>query len=269
MKLQPGFGGIRALYGRVIAGITAGKGRATAMMFSLMIIFMALSVVSLTAFLKSRGSLTNVSDAEIRKFEEYYYSLQQEDMSLPESTLSIGSPDARIRIVIFTDFICTACRKFFDVENILLSRFNGEIRVDYFNFPLDTVCNPHAPRTVYSNSCIASQVFIAAAKGGIFKNLLEYHYRHYRENLPLMKRGDVLVFLKNYFKDNDPAGAYNDFISRTMSQQVKLSLAEDIAVGGRMKVRAVPTLFINGRRFEGVPDADLISAVLVEELKQR
>ena len=39
-------------------------------------------------------------------------------------------------------------------------------------------------------------------------------------------------------------------------------------LGGAMNIRAVPTIFINGRRLEGVPEAKLLERVLSRELNR-
>jgi predicted DsbA family dithiol-disulfide isomerase len=213
-----------------------------------------------------KGSKSDLSGERVKKFEEYYYSLKQEDASPPESLMVIGGPGAEIRIMAFTDFLCTACYRFYEVEKILVSRFPGKIRIDYYSFPLDTVCNAYSPRTVYPNSCMAARTFIAAAQRGIFRHFLEYHYEHYHENMSRLHAGDVLLPAMQYFKDRSSDKEYNRFLKEVMSEQTQRSLNDDIKLGKTMNIRAVPTLFINGRRLEGIPDADLLEFVLSREL---
>jgi protein-disulfide isomerase len=215
-----------------------------------------------------KGSKSELSDERVKKFEEYYYSLKQEDATLPESLMVIGDPGAEIRIMAFTDFLCAACYRFYEVEKFLLSRFPGRIRIDYYSFPLDTVCNANSPRTVYPNSCVAAMTFIAAAKRGIFRHFLEYHYEHYKENMSRLHAGDVLLSAKQYFKDRSSEEEYNRFLKEAMSEQTKFSLNDDVKLGKTMNIRAVPTLFINGRRLEGIPDADLLEFVMSRELNK-
>jgi protein-disulfide isomerase len=260
--------GVRLIYRNLRWFIQERRNRPTAASFAFTMVFIVLFVVFLSAFMNIKGNKSELSGERVKKFEEYYYSLKQEDVSLPESIMAIGDPGAEIRISAFTDFLCTACFRFYEVEKYLFSRFPGKIRVDYYNFPLDIVCNPNSPRTVYPNSCVAAGTFIAAAKRGIFRQFLEYHYEHFRENMSSLHAGDVLLSAKQYFRDRSSAGEYDRFLKDVLSEQTKLSLNDDIMLGKTMKIRSVPTLFINGRRLEGIPDAELLEIVLSGELKR-
>jgi len=119
---------------------------------------------------------------------------------------------------------------------------------------------------VYSNSCVAAAMSIAAARRGIFREFLEYHYGHFRENMSRLHAGDVLLSAQRYFKGRPSSEEYDSFLKEVMSEQTKLSLNEDIELGKTMNIRSVPTLFINGRRLEGIPDAELLEAVISREL---
>ncbi len=260
--------GVRLMYRDLRRFILVPRNRPTVISFVFMMIFMILFVVSISAFMNIKGMKSELSGERVKKFEEYYYSLKQEDAQLPESLMVIGDPGAEIRIIAFTDFLCTACYRFYEVEKFLLSRFPGKIRVDYYSFPLDTVCNAHSPRTVYPNSCMAARTFIAAAKRGIFRHFLEYHYEHYRENMSRLQSGDVLFSAKQYFKDRSSEEEYNRFLKEVLSEQTKILLHDDVELGRTLNIRAVPTLFINGRRLEGIPEADLLELVLSRELNK-
>ncbi|MBN2159070.1 MAG: thioredoxin domain-containing protein [Spirochaetes bacterium] len=258
--------GVRDIYAGLVSFLKNTSNRPLAVSFALIMIFMFFSVVSLSAYMNIRGEKSEESLARMKKFDAYYRSLPVESVSLPPSSMIIGGKDADITIVIFTDFICPACRRFYEIEKELMSRFWMKIRIEYYHFPLDIVCNPHAPRTVYSNSCVAAQAFTAAARRGIFKDLLQYHYEHYHENSERLRAGDVLVSVKHYFKDRFFPGDYDSFLKEVLSEQSKVDVYNDVSAGGRLGVRAVPTLYINGRRLEGIPDADLLSYVLAREL---
>jgi predicted DsbA family dithiol-disulfide isomerase/uncharacterized membrane protein len=260
--------GIRLVYRNFRLFVRERRNLPAAAGLAFAVAFMVLSVVFLSAFMSIKGMKSELSGEQVKKFEEYYYSLRQEDVSLPESMMAIGGPDAEVRIIAFTDFFCTACFRFYEVEKFLFSRFPGRIRVDYYAFPLDTVCNPYSPRTVYSNSCVAASMFIAAARRGMFRQFLENHYEHFRENMSRLHAGDVLLPAQQYFKDRPSSEEYDRFLKEVQSEQTKQSLNDDVALGKTMIIRSVPTLFINGRRLEGIPDAELLEVVLSKELSK-
>ncbi len=261
--------GLGSIYRNLISFALDPHNRPAVAGFFFSVLFMALFVFSLSAYLGVMGSVSELSAVEMRKFKERYYSIKQEDISLPDSAMSVGEATAMVRIIVFTDFLCPACMKFYEVEHYLMSRFPGKIRVDYYSFPLDTVCNSHIPKTVYSNSCIAAQVFSAAARRGIFGELLDYHYGHYRENLPRLQSGDVMAGFINYFRERSSNDEYKRFMQETFSEAARLSVHDNVEQGGGMRVRAVPTIFINGRRLEGVPEAKLLEHVISQEIKEQ
>jgi protein-disulfide isomerase len=258
--------GLRPLFRDFLLFARDFHNRTAAVAFLFIILFMVLFVFFASAYLEVRGSASEVSAAELGRFEKHYHAIQEEEISLPDSIMFLGDPSAKIRIIVFTDFLCTACMKFYETEKFLMERFPGKIRVDYYSFPLDTVCNSHIPKTVYSNSCVAAQAFSAAARRGIFSDFLGHHYGHYRENLSRFRSGDVAAGFKDYFKE---PSLYAAFMQEVLSDTVKRSVRDDVELGGELKVRAVPTLFIDGKRLEGVPEAKLLEYVLSREIKEK
>ncbi len=261
--------GLRSIYRGLLSLARGHRNRPAALGIFFITLFMVLFVFSLSAYFEIKGGASEPSAVKMKLFEERYFSTAQEELSLPDSAMSVGNPSARIRVVLFTDFLCGACMKFHEVEGLLLSRFKGQIRVDYYSFPLDRVCNDHIPKTTYANSCIAAQAFSLAAQRGLFRDCLEHHYSHYRENLPKLRSGDVMVGFKDYFLKNRSVEEYNSFLQEALAEKARLSIRDDMELGARLNVRAVPTLFINGRRLEGVPDEKLLEYVLSRELNEK
>jgi len=257
--------GLREIYRKLHAYLKQPSNRPLIVSSAIGVLFMLFFIVVLSAFMRTSGS--GETTERIIQFETYYRNLPREELVLPESIMTIGSPSAPITIVVFTDVTCTACYRFYEVEKSLLARFWGKIRIVYFHFPLDTVCNPHTPHTSYPNSCVASQCFFAAARLGMFREYLEFHFEHYLAHKPRLQSGDVLVSVREFFKDRSTPDEYRQFIAETMSESSKLALNRDIELGGSLSIKAVPTLFINGKRLEGVPDADLLEAVIDRELQ--
>lgn len=255
-----------ALYRGLSAYLGERDNRPLVMSFSLIMLFMFLFILFFTAYMDIRSEQDDAAKTRIRQFTEYYYTREQETLALPESIMTIGAPNAEIRIVVFTDFLCSACHRLYEVEKSVLSRFWKHVRIDYYCFPLDNVCNMHVPGTTYPNSCTAAQAFITSAHKGFFPKLLEYHYEHYQDNMTGFNRGDALASVRKYFTTVLPGG-YEHFVQEALTERIKLALYEDVERGAGLNVKAVPTLFVNGRRLEGVPDASLLEAVLSEELE--
>ncbi len=261
--------GLRSIYRGLLSLARGHRNRPAALGVFFITLFMVLFVFSLSAYLEIKGGDSELPALEAQLFEERFFSITQEDISLPDSAMYSGDPTGKIRIALFTDFLCGACMKFHEVERLLLSRFKGQIRVDYYAFPLDRVCNDHIPNTTYPNSCVAAQAFSTAARQGIFRECLEYHYGQYRKNLPHLRSGDVMVVFKEYFGKNGSGDGYNGFLQEALSERARQSIRDDAELGAKLNVRAVPTLFINGRRLEGVPEVKLLERVLSRELNEK
>ncbi|MBN2080524.1 MAG: thioredoxin domain-containing protein [Spirochaetes bacterium] len=260
-------GGIRPIYRDLVAAAVRKENRPLAVSSVMGAIFIILFIVFLNAYLGGKGDEAAAPDPRIDKFREYYHSLDREELSLPPSAMALGDPDAEIRIAVFTDFLCTACSRFNTVEKSLMARFPGKLRIEYYNFPLDSVCNRHSARTLYPNSCATSQAFLAAAERGEFKKLLEYHFSHYNENKSRLLHGDSLITVNEYFRERLGREGQALFIVQALSERFKILLHDETELGGRLGIHSVPTIFINGRRIEGVPDAPLLESVIADELR--
>jgi hypothetical protein len=260
--------GLRAIYRDLAHYLRASENRPVVASFTFILVFMFLFIVFFSFYMAAGAGGGASSQARISRFKEYFYSRGVEKLSLPQSAMSIGAPDADIRIIVFTDFLCPACYRFYEVEKSLLSRFWRHIRVDYYSFPLDNVCNMHAPGTTFPNACVAAGAFMVAADRGMFRELLEYHFEHYTDNIARFNRGDSLATVRRYFGKRSP-DVYDDFVRAALSERIKLMLNQDVELGAGLEVKAVPTLFVNGRRLEGVPDAVLLESVLSEQLETR
>lgn len=260
-------GGVRAIYGELRGVVLKNENRALAVSSAMGAVFIVLSVLFLNAYLGGKGGAAVAPDPRVDRFREYYHSLEREELSLPPSVMTTGNPAAEIRIVVFTDFLCTACSRFNTVKKDLMARFPGKLRIEYYNFPLDMVCNRHVARTVYPNSCVTSQAFLAAGERGDFEQLLDYHFSRYDEYKSRLLRGDSLATVNEFAQQKLGRGEQALFITNALSEKYKMALHEETEAGGTLGIDSVPTLFINGKRIEGVPGTSLLEAVIADELQ--
>ncbi len=260
-------GWVRAVYGELRGVVLKKENRALAVSSAMGAVFIVLSVLFLNAYLGGKKGASVAPDPKVDRFREYYHSLEREELSLPPSVMATGDPDAEIRIVVFTDFLCTACSRFNAVKKSLMARFPGKLRIEYYNFPLDMVCNRHVARTVYPNSCVTSQAFLAAGERGDFEKLLDYHFSRYNDYKSRLLRGDSLSTVNEFARKELNREEQALFINSALSERYKMALHEETEAGGSLGIDSVPTLFINGRRIEGVPGASLLEAVIADELQ--
>lgn len=154
----------------------------------------------------------------------------------PEAILSIditGSPvkgpdNAAITIVEWADFECPACRAASpDLDEVVKS--NKDVRLVFKNFPLD----------MHEHAEMAARAAVAADRQGKF---WEMHAALFESGVPLTEA--TLFKIAEELK-LDAAQFKKDIRSEEVADRV----AKDKQQADEVKLRATPTLFINGRPF--------------------
>lgn len=182
-----------------------------------------------------------------------YYSLP--DLGSPKiaSEYKIASaPNAPIRMVIFSDFECPACRALSQIIPLIAAKYEGKIDIQYFFYPLDNSCNPsmerplhqYACKAAYAASCMPKEEF-AKAHDEIFANQDKFESG----------------YIDNYIKDHKLESCVAD--PKTKEKVVELIRAAD-----PFNVRSTPSYLINGVKIEGVLPPEQIYAIFDEILKR-
>ncbi len=236
--------------------------KAVSSLFLLFAVFMLFSILAAGVALRQKTSEAGPPPQQLRAFLNDLYARPAEDLSLPPSVLAIGRLDAPVRIVVFTDFLCGACRKFFQLERVLLARYGRDISIAHYNFPLDASCNRGMRETRYAGSCLAARAFLAAGRMGLYEEYCIRHLSQLKAPADGFGRDDAMRIMERLA---DTAR----FFSELESPAVAASLARDIESAQRLKIEATPTIFINGRRIEGVPPKELLFALIERELDNR
>ncbi len=242
----------------------AGAGRhgakAAAALYVLFVTFLAFSVFAASAMLGIRTDAARQPKDQTQQTYEAFYRQQAENLQLPPTTLTVGSADAKVKIVVFTDFLCAACYQFYQLEKELTAQYGDAVAFAYYNYPLDKECNPDLQRTMYASSCTAAGSMLAAASLGFFPEYMAEHFARYHE------------FHGQYGPDKAAATAAGlsdpaRFMAVADSAAVRQILRRDIALADKLRIKATPTLFINGRRMVGVPSRELMAAIIERELR--
>lgn len=236
--------------------------KAVSSLFVLFAVFMLFSILAAAVALRQKTSEPGIPLQQVQAFIHDLYTRPAENLSLPQSVLATGRNDAPVRIVVFTDFLCGACRKFLQLERVLLARYGRDISIAHYSFPLDASCNRGVRETRYAGSCLAARAFLAAGRMGLFE---EYCIRHLSQGKAPGEgfgREDAMRIMERLA---DTAR----FFSELESPAVAAALARDIDAGQRLRIEATPTVFINRRRIEGVPPREILFAMIERELEDR
>ena len=158
-----------------------------------------------------------------------------------------GSENAAVTIVKFEDFQCPFCKQVQPTFNVLLSRYDGKVRLVHKDLPLESI-HPRARQAAEAARCAYEQ--------GKF---WEYHDKLYA-NSPKASTDE----LKGYAKE---VGLNVDSFDRCFaSGKYKAVVQQDLKEGAQLGLTGTPTFFINGREISGNQPLEAFEAIIDEEL---
>jgi protein-disulfide isomerase/uncharacterized membrane protein len=153
-----------------------------------------------------------------------------------DRTQGFGNPNGPLKMVIFHDFRCLHCSHLRRKARILAKQLPGKLFVQFVNFPFDKACNSQAKTK--NGACDLARAAIAAESKS---KLVDYLERLGQKPPKSLK--ELTGILKSIGVEEAELAA----------PTVQRRLESDIRLGQKLKIRSLPTFFINGYRFEGVP----------------
>ena len=146
------------------------------------------------------------------------------DASLPPA---LGPRDAKVVVVVFSDFQCPVCRRSADATDQIAEEFPGDVRVEFWQHPLPMHANAE-------NAAVAS---LAAHRQGKF---WEFHDATFRNQstldyASLVRNAEVVGLDMEQFQLD-----YNDPLLR---ERVKA----EAATAEKFEARSTPAFMVNGK----------------------
>lgn len=168
-----------------------------------------------------------------------------QDVGAAVHTATFGSPDAKVRIVEFSDFECPYCSRAAKGVEAVKERFGDKVQFAYRHFPLSF--HPAARPAAELTQCAQEQGKFWALHDEIFDHQQELSVEGLRgmaerAGLDMTKVDECL-----------------------MSGRAAKQVEEDMAKATEVGVRGTPAFYINGRAFDGSPE-ELVGAI-EDELK--
>jgi len=187
--------------------------------------------------------------------DEFYNQPVQQIPVLSEDP-HLGSEKSDINIVVFSDFLCSSCKRFSKDLHKITEEGHGNYSIVFKNFPLSTKCNHTIVKDLHPQSCEAAYAGVAANMQGKFWafhdtlfNASHLTYDDFSRMMAIRAGLDMQMF---------------DAVRQTAA--VKDKIARDILLAQRLKIDATPTVFLNGRLVKDLRPG--ILAILVhQELK--
>jgi protein-disulfide isomerase len=177
-------------------------------------------------------------------------------LHLPTNGFSYGPANARITLVVFSDFQCPYCRSFAKtMREDLPKKYPNDVRVIFEDFPIAAI-HKWAVAGAEAAHCVGDgnpQAFWAF-HDWIFEHQGEINESNVQEK--------TLEFAKGQKLDEGKVGACID--SHATADEVKASLKAGTGLG----IQQTPTFFINGRMVSGAVPWNNLDAIVQLELNR-
>jgi protein-disulfide isomerase len=161
----------------------------------------------------------------------------------------IGPKDARVTLIEFSDFQCPYCAQAVGKLNAVLKAYPSQVKLIFKQYPLD----------IHSQAALAANAAMAAHRQGKFWQLHDAMFAdrtHLSRKTISAMAGAIGLDTKRFEQDWDSAA-------------VKQAVAREQMEGDKAGVEATPTVFIDGQKYNGALDLDVIRPVIEAELKRK
>jgi len=156
--------------------------------------------------------------------------------TLGDDSQKIGSPSASVKISEYGDFQCPACATAAPTVRQMLKDYGDKVYFEFHHFPL----------SIHRWADKAAEAAEAAGAQGKF---FEYHDVLYSKQAEWSEASDAVPLFKKYALEmNLNTQKFNDELDKSIYREKVLA---GLKKGNDLSVKATPTFFINGKRFEG------------------
>ena len=149
----------------------------------------------------------------------------------PDDDPSLGGTAAKVTVVAFVDFQCSACAAFSPLMKNVVAEFGPNARLVIRDFPLTQI---------HDNSMNAAKAGFAARKQGKFFELGDVMYR----NQDALDDGSLVKYAAALGMNTE------QFRTDMASQAAAAEISKDMADGNIYGVNGTPAVFVNGIRLQ-------------------
>ena len=185
---------------------------------------------------------------------------------LPSDGPSFGPANAKVTMVVFSDFQCPYCREFAKtVRDNIPKKYPQDVRVQFEQFPIASM-HPWSQAAAEASECVAEQKITAfwAFHDWIFEHQAEVNnsYQNQKATFAGYLRNQTLAITKEQNLDTGR-------VARCIDSHEKSSEVEESVRNARaLQIQQTPTEFINGRMIAGAVPWNTLDAILQLELNR-
>ncbi|MFA5866049.1 MAG: thioredoxin domain-containing protein [Phycisphaerae bacterium] len=236
-------------------------------------LFIVLALLGWAMVLVFRTSTqTMVAEYEKIRLSDFYQRslyMAQKVMILPIQSDDhvLGDRSAGVTIIAYKDYQCNHCQKAWKILRELYDRMNAgkqnNLCIVVRHYPLSYQCNPAVKTDIHPFACPAAQASEAAFLTGGDQAFWKY-------NDLLIKNHDNLDDAPYLQLAREIGISEKSFLTALKDPRIKTKIQKDAASMSVLQIpQILPTIFINGKRFDGWPKSELMEQLVREQLKTK
>jgi protein-disulfide isomerase len=189
-----------------------------------------------------------LADLQAYEREQQPLGLEEQKAIAAGDAPSFGPVDAKVTVVVFSDFQCPYCAKAAEAVSHLKAHYADKVRLVFRQFPL----------SFHKQAKLAAEAALVAQASGKF---WEYHDQLFK-NQDKLELDALSSYAQNVglepvsFREKLEEHAYVDRIQT------------DLQLGERVNVQGTPTLFINGKRSSNATSTETVVSEVESALSE-
>ena len=157
-----------------------------------------------------------------------------------------GARNAKVTVVMFSDFQCPYCRQSFGTVKRILENYGESVKLVYKHLPLD----------IHSDAFPAARASVCADRQGKF---WEYHDALFSSDN--LSENNLLNIAKKLALDQ------TEFKTCLNAESSRLEVVKDLQEAKRLKIDGTPAFYINGIQVNGAIPFEKFSQIVKEEIE--
>ncbi len=204
----------------------------------------------------------------IRTSEKFQYALYESqkkyNIAIADDDHIIGRRSAKVVIVIYKDFQCPVCyQAWMDIKRVfdeLSKKYPDQLAIVVRHWPLSNKCNPYLQVNMHPYACWAARSAEAVYQIAGNDAFWAYH--------DLLMKNHAKLDTSPYIKLARQIGISREsFLDELDNPEIDKKLKRNIESGHKLKIVAVPAVFINGKYIDvGWQNKDFLHRVIENQL---
>lgn len=210
----------------------------------------AMAEIVVKAVKDGRDPAEAMSNSDLVKRKNGAADVLEAPVTIPVAGAPVrGEANARITLVEFSDFECPFCSKAAAKIEAIQKAYPKDVKLIYKQYPLES--HPHAK--------IAAAAALAAQQQNKFWPMHDKLFANFNK----LSQESIVQIAKDL--NLDMAKFQTDMHSTKTTQ----TILKDVNDGEKAQVDSTPTLFINGRRYNGPLELIVLKPILDDQLKAK